>query len=73
MPKCPVCGEEIDHLVAFATDVVECVVEVVDGRLMVTEVDKECGGLESFLCPKCDAELFKTLSDAEQFLKGGEM
>jgi hypothetical protein len=75
MSKCPKCGAEIDHLMAFTLHWSEQRLELYSDGCPKYTADKVVmyDPLESeYNCPVCDETLFKEESEAIAFLKGGK-
>jgi len=71
MPKCPECGEEIDHLNHYQAVTVKYIARLdAQGRMDYEEKDRTGGdGTGQYNCPKCEETLFATDAAAIQFLK----
>lgn len=74
MPKCPNCGKEIEYLqnVFNCYHRVDCTLNHIDHLIQYhPETEKSWGADDSsWNCPECDAELFYSEENAENFLKG---
>jgi hypothetical protein len=72
MPKCPKCGEEIDHLHYYAYELQKADFDVFDnGDFEYNSWDSLCDvkGEPEYCCPECSATLFRSQDEAIKFLK----
>lgn len=71
MPKCQKCNKEIDHLIVKEESVVLSYFSIENNEPFFEEKDKIPMDFLGFFCPECDALLFTTQDEAEEFLKSG--
>lgn len=71
--KCPVCGEEITHLVNYTNELVVYYVGLdKNGELGFKKEDSipSDSALDEYECPVCSIVLFDNPDDAVKFIKG---
>jgi predicted RNA-binding Zn-ribbon protein involved in translation (DUF1610 family) len=65
MPKCPKCGEEIDHLINYCKSWEKFYFDGEDYNYIDTISTDE----NEYACPECDETLFYNEEEAIEFLK----
>ena len=75
MPKCPKCGTEVDQLTNFSLHWTEHRFTVSDDGLPSYHVSENIVMSDpvenEYVCPECDAVLFKSEAEALTFMKPG--
>jgi len=69
MPKCPVCGSEINYLYNFSKEWRKYKVRLNGNDLEYEEVGEAYVIEHEYVCPECGSTIATTEEDAEKFLK----
>jgi hypothetical protein len=69
MPKCPVCGKEIDYLIEYSKEWRKYRVRLVGDSIEYEEIDEADVIDHEYACPECDTTIATTEEEAEEFLR----